>query len=78
MCKHSCFKGVQGNMRMLVDAEHSYFQPAIDALTIALQQKFNKEEAVIMNTYQCYLTVPPPAPPPPSAPPCLPTFPSTS
>ena len=44
-------------MRMLVDAEHSYFQPAIDALTIALQQKFNREEAVIMNTYQCYLTV---------------------
>ena len=44
-------------MRMLVDAEHSYFQPAIDALTIALQQRFNREEAVIMNTYQCYLTV---------------------
>lgn len=46
----------KGNMRMLVDAEHSYFQPAIDAIAIALQQRFNKEEAIIMNTYQCYLT----------------------
>ena len=44
-------------MRMLIDAEYSYMQPAIDALTIALQQKFNKQEAVIMNTYQCYLKV---------------------
>lgn len=45
----------RGNMRMLIDAEQSYMQPAIDAVTIALQQIYNREEAVIMNTYQCYL-----------------------
>lgn len=44
-------------MRMLVDAEQSYMQPAIDAITIALQQIFNRDDAVIMNTYQCYLKV---------------------
>ena len=44
-------------MRILVDAEHSYMQPAIDAIAIALQQTYNKNGAVIMNTYQCYLKV---------------------
>ena len=44
-------------MRMLIDAEHTYLQPAIDALTIALQQKYNRDGPVIMNTYQCYLKV---------------------
>lgn len=42
-------------MRMLIDAEQSYLQPAIDALTIAMQQMYNRDAAVIMNTYQCYL-----------------------
>ena len=43
---------VQGNSRVLVDAEHTYFQPAIDALTIRLQQRCNRQEPVIINTYQ--------------------------
>lgn len=51
------FVVLQGNMRMFVDAEQTYLQPAIDAVAIALQQKFNKDEAVVLNTYQCYLKV---------------------
>lgn len=42
---------------MLVDAEQTYMQPAIDAVTLALQMTYNKEGAVVMNTYQCYLKV---------------------
>lgn len=42
----------QGNSRILVDAEHTYMQPAIDALTIRLQQRCNTREPVVINTYQ--------------------------
>jgi proline dehydrogenase len=42
-------------VRLLVDAEHSYFQPAIDAVVAQLQREHNKDEPRIYNTYQCYL-----------------------
>ena len=46
---------LQGNVRCMVDAEQSYMQPVMDALTIQLQQRFNRSVPVIFNTYQCYL-----------------------
>lgn len=49
------FDCVQGNMRMMVDAEQSYMQPAIDALVIHLQQHYNRTAPTVFNTYQCYL-----------------------
>lgn len=48
---------LQGKTRILIDAEATYMQPAIDALVIAMQQRYNRHTVVIMNTYQCYLKV---------------------
>ncbi|XP_054913890.1 hydroxyproline dehydrogenase isoform X2 [Poeciliopsis prolifica] len=42
-------------VRVLVDAEYTYMNPALTLLTMALMKKFNKDGAWIWNTYQCYL-----------------------
>jgi hypothetical protein len=43
------------NIPMLVDAEHSNYQGAIDLFFMILSLKYNKENAIFCNTYQMYL-----------------------
>jgi proline dehydrogenase len=42
-------------VKLMIDAEHTYFQPAIDHTTHVLSLTYNKAEPVIYNTYQAYL-----------------------
>lgn len=45
-------------VRLMIDAEHTYFQPAIDNITNELAKKFNTPQSatpVIFATYQMYL-----------------------
>ena len=44
-------------VRLMIDAEQSYFQPAIDNLTTSLFKQFNtpNKDPVIFSTYQMYL-----------------------
>ena len=49
----------RSNVRLLFDAEQSYYQPCIDNLVLNLQQTYNNIEKtdipIIFQTYQCYL-----------------------
>lgn len=52
-----CQRASESNVRLLIDAEQSYLQPAIDHLVNEMQKKYNTERAVVYNTIQCYTLI---------------------
>ncbi|XP_037135058.1 hydroxyproline dehydrogenase [Syngnathus acus] len=42
-------------VRVLVDAEYTYMNPALSLVSMAMMKKFNKDSAWIWYTFQCYL-----------------------
>ncbi|MDO7874041.1 proline dehydrogenase family protein [Hymenobacter sp. ASUV-10] len=49
-----CARTHQYGIRLFVDAEESWFQQTIDELTYDMMAKYNREKAIVWNTYQLY------------------------
>lgn len=50
ICK-ACY---DANIKVLVDAEHSWIQDTIDDLAREMMEKYNGQDAIVYNTYQLY------------------------
>jgi proline dehydrogenase len=51
-----CRKAYEHRVPVLVDAEETWIQEPIDALADEMMAKYNKEKAIVFNTYQLYRT----------------------
>ena len=49
-----CKTGEEKNIAVLVDAEETWIQDPVDALTILMMDQFNKTKAIVYNTMQLY------------------------
>jgi proline dehydrogenase len=49
-----CLKAYELNVRIFIDAEESWIQETIDTLAYQMMEKYNKERAIVYNTYQFY------------------------
>jgi len=53
--KTICAEGCKLKQKVLIDAEQTYMQAAIDSFTVQYSNMFNKELAIVLNTFQNYL-----------------------
>ncbi len=49
-------RGYELNVPVLIDAEETWIQPVIDDMVLKLMARFNRERAIVQNTYQLYCT----------------------
>jgi proline dehydrogenase len=49
-----CEKGHETGIPVMIDAEETWIQDTIDLLALDMMRRFNKEKAIIYNTYQLY------------------------
>jgi len=49
-----CEKGYETGIPVMIDAEETWIQDTIDLLALNIMRRFNKEKAIIYNTYQFY------------------------
>ena len=49
-----CARAHQYGVRLFIDAEESWFQHTIDRLAYDMMAKYNRETAIVWNTYQLY------------------------
>lgn len=46
---------LEKGVKVLIDAEQDRYQATIEELTMRFSERFNKKEAIVYGTYQCYL-----------------------
>jgi proline dehydrogenase len=49
-----CEKAFSAGIPVMIDAEETWIQDTIDALALNMMRRFNKEKAIVYNTYQLY------------------------
>ncbi|MCU0449770.1 MAG: proline dehydrogenase family protein [Bernardetiaceae bacterium] len=49
-----CRTAYEQKVRIFIDAEETWIQDAIDALAYEMMEKYNREQAIVYNTYQLY------------------------
>jgi proline dehydrogenase len=49
-----CRRAFEKNVRIMIDAEDSWYQPYIDDVVNEMMEKYNKETAIVYNTLQMY------------------------
>jgi proline dehydrogenase len=49
-----CNKAFEVNIPILIDAEDSWYQNLFDEVCESMMEKYNKEKAIVFNTYQMY------------------------